>query len=133
MEEFIKNSLGDNEFIINRPNTAANRRRGEIVSNFIVSDGVIAKIYFNNNAGEKYAIIDADKDLIDYIIRNYTITYDLVNKEAISNSDGNMLSLHQIIYWFYNKKSTNEIMIRHKNGDRLDNRLDNLEIKKSAN
>ena len=130
MEELIRNSLDDNEFIINKANTAANRRRGEIFSNFIVSDGIIAKIYFNNNAGEKYTIIDADKDLIDYIIRNYTITYDLVNKEAISNSDGNMLSLHQIVLRFYGNRDTNGIMIHHKNGDRLDNRLDNLEIKK---
>lgn len=130
MEELIRSSLGENEFIINKANTDANKRRGEIFSNFIVSDGIVAKIYFNNNLGKKYTIIDADKALIDFIIKNYTITYDFVNREAISNSDGNMLSLHQIIFRFYNKKSTNEIMIRHKNGNRLDNRLDNLEIKK---
>lgn len=130
MEELIRSSLGEKEFIINKANTGANKRRGEIFSNYIVSDGVVAKIYFNNNEGEKYTIIDADKALIDFIIKNYTITYDLVNKEAISNSDGNMLSLHQIIIRFYNKKSINEKMIRHKNGNRLDNRFENLEVKK---
>lgn len=130
MEEMIRSSLGNNEVIINKANTAANRRRGEIFSNFIVSDGIIAKIYFNNNVGKKYTIIDADKALIDYIIKNYTITYDLVNREAISNSDGGMHSLHQIIFRFYNKNVIDEIMIRHKNGNRLDNRYENLEIKK---
>lgn len=124
-------NLNENEVIVNKPNYSANRKNGEIVMNYIVSDGVYAKIYFNNTNMDipEYTFIDADKNLLEHIIKNYTITYDKKNGEAVSNSDGDMLSLHKIVTNFYNIYNTN-ITIKHKDGNRLNNSYTNLEIKK---
>ncbi|MBN1048291.1 hypothetical protein FDB30_11440 [Clostridium botulinum] len=123
--------LNEKEIFVNKPNYSASTKDGEKIGNYILSDGKIAKIFFNNvdiNAPQ-YTIISADKEFLDYIIKNYTITYDESNIEAISRSDGYMKALHYIITGFYYKNKEIARVI-HKSGDSMDN-LD-IKIKESA-
>ncbi|WP_315111415.1 hypothetical protein [Clostridium intestinale] len=122
--------LSEKEIFVNKPNYSASTKDGEKIGNYILSDGNIAKIFFNNADinTPQYTTISADKEFLDYIIKNYTITYDEPNVEAISRSDGYMKSLRYIIAEFYYKN--NEIArVIHKNGDSMDNTIENLDIK----
>lgn len=122
--------LNENEMFVNKPNYSASTKDGEKVGNYILSDGKTAKIFFNNGDinTPQYTIISADKEFLDYIIKNYTITYDEPNLEAISRSDGYMKALHYIITEFYYKNKEIARVI-HKNGDKMDNTMNNLDIR----
>lgn len=129
--KYIKEpELKKTEIFVNKPNYSASTKDGEKIGNYILSNGKIAKIFFNNADinTPQYTIISADKEFLDYIIKNYTITYDEPNIEAISRSDGCMKSLHYIITEFYYKNKEIARVI-HKNGDSMDNTMENLDIK----
>lgn len=120
----------EKEIFVNKPNYSASTKDGEKIGNYISSDGKTAKIFFNNADinTPQYTIISANKEFLDYIIKNYTITYDETNVEAISRSDGYMKALHYIITEFYYKNKEIARVI-HKNGDSMDNTMGNLDIK----
>lgn len=122
--------LNGKEIFINNHNYSASTKEGEKVGNYISSDGKIAKIFFNNPDRNmpQYLLITADNEFLDYIIKNYTITYDTSNREAISKSDGYMKALHYIMMGSYYKNKEIERVI-HTNGDRMDNTMENLDIK----
>ena len=129
--KYIKQpELNEKEVFVNKPNYSASTKDGEKIGNYISSDGKIAKIFFNNaDINEpQYTIISADKEFLEYIIKNYTITYDKPNVEAISKSDRNMKALHYIITEFY-YKNKEIVRVIHKNGDSMDNTMENLDIK----
>ncbi|MBY6757216.1 hypothetical protein HYH82_07795 [Clostridium botulinum] len=128
--KYIKKSKLSGNEIINKSNYSASTKDGEKIGNYILSDGKIAKIFFNNadRNTPQYTMTSADKKFLDYIIKNYTITYDEPNGEAVSKSDGYMKSLHHIITQFH-YKNKKIIRVIHKNGDKMDNTIDNLDIK----
>ncbi|MGL5352598.1 MAG: hypothetical protein ACRDA5_04655 [Clostridium sp.] len=132
-KEINEPSLDKNEIFISRPNYSAATKNGEIIGNYISSNSERAKIFFNNPEENsiKYTIVDADKNLLDYIIRNYTITYDGKNTEAVSNSNGKMESLHKIVVDYYMKEGI-YLRICHNDGNKFNNTKKNLSIKKKC-
>lgn len=127
-----ENILDEDDFIIEEgmklfENTMTNENINEEYKLIPLGNELYSKV-----SNEDYEILNKNKWYIrsndGYVCRNHTIKGEIIKTEGYRKTKQRSILMHRIIMGIDNQKSTVRYVVDHINGDKLDNRRENLRI-----